>query len=248
MTTSAKAVWVCLPTYNEAENLEPMVEGILMAAQRANLAISILVIDDASPDGTGAIADRLAQADTRVRVLHRQCKQGIGPAYKAGFQRALAEGADLIVEMDCDFSHDPLDIPRLVVACEQADLALGSRYVAGGAVREWGLPRRVISRMGCLYAQVVLASSVKDLTGGFKCFRREVLETIPLQDVTSVGYVFQVELTFRAVKEGFSVVEVPITFVERRAGASKMSGGIVAEAAYRIPLLRAMARRWDRAG
>ena len=227
--------WLVLPTYEEAENLEPLV-----AAALANLPGSahVLVVDDDSPDGTGEIADRLAAAEPRIEVLHRPRKEGLGPAYLAGFRRALAAGAGFVLEMDCDFSHDPADLPRLLEAAGEADLAIGSRYVGGGGVEDWSALRKAISRGGSAYARLVLGLPVRDLTGGFKCFRREVLEAIDLDSVDSRGYAFQVEMTYRTLRAGFQVVEVPIHFRDRRAGASKMSGKIVAEAAWRVPLLR----------
>jgi dolichol-phosphate mannosyltransferase len=229
------AVWVVLPTYNEAENIEAIV-----AAVREMLPESrrLLIVDDSSPDGTGEIADRLAAANEDVEVLHRPRKEGLGPAYVAGFARALAGGAELILEMDSDFSHDPAYLPRMLDAARNADLVLGSRYVPGGGVTDWGPLRRAISRGGSLYSRLVLGIPVNDLTGGFKCFRREVLEAIDLGTVTSRGYAFQVEMTYRAIRAGFRVVEVPIVFRERRVGASKMTRGIVAEAVWRVPALR----------
>jgi dolichol-phosphate mannosyltransferase len=206
--------------------------------------VHVLVIDDASPDGTGEIADRLAAELDYVDVLHRPGKTGLGPAYLAGFERALADGAELILEMDCDFSHDPNDVPRLIAAAEQgADLALGSRYVRGGSVRNWGAIRRFVSSGGSLYARLVLGTNVHDLTGGFKCYRRRVLETIDLRAIRSKGYAFQIETTYRAVRAGFRVIEVPITFVDREVGGSKMSRSIVAEAIWKVPLLRLAALR-----
>ncbi len=201
----------------------------------------VLVIDDASPDGTGEIADRLAQELPWVSVLHRERKDGIGPAYAAGFRSALEAGAELLLEMDCDFSHDPADVPRLLAAAEHADLVLGSRYVAGGGTENWGLLRRFVSRAGCLYAQLLLGVGVRDLTGGFKCFRREALETIDLGAVSARGYGFQIETTYRVLRAGLRVEEIPICFTERRVGDSKMTGSIVAEAAWRVPLLRVRA-------
>ena len=198
----------------------------------------VLVIDDGSPDGTGEIADRLAAERSWMSVLHRPAKEGIGPAYVAGFRWALAEGAELVLEMDCDFSHDPADVPRLIEATADADLALGSRYAPGGGTANWGLARRVVSRGGCLYAQAILGLRVRDLTGGFKCFRRAALEAIDLGALSAHGYAFQIETTYRIARAGLRVHEVPITFVERRAGASKMTGSIVAEAMWRVPLLR----------
>jgi dolichol-phosphate mannosyltransferase len=227
--------WLVLPTYNEAENLEPLVE-----AARAKLppGARVLVVDDSSPDGTGEVADRLAERHENVEVLHRPRKEGLGPAYIAGFRRALAGGAGFVLEMDSDFSHDPAYLPRLLEEAKRADLVLGSRYVAGGGVSDWGPLRRGVSRGGSTYARLVLGVGVRDLTGGFKCFRREVLEAIDLDAITTRGYAFQVELTYRAIRRGFRVVEVPILFRERRVGTSKMDLSIVAEAVWRLPLLR----------
>ena len=227
---------VCLPTYDERENLEPMIRAL--AAVLDTSRDRVLVIDDASPDGTGEIADRLAAELPWVSVLHRERKEGIGPAYVAGFRWALGVGAELILEMDCDFSHDPADVTSLIAAMDEADLALGSRYAPGGGTRNWGLLRRIVSRGGCLYAQVILGLRIRDLTGGFKCFRREALEAVDLDAVSAHGYAFQIETTYRVRRAGLRVVEVPITFVERRAGASKMTSSIVAEATWRVPLLR----------
>ena len=227
---------LCLPTYNERENLEPMIAALGSALDTSQ--DRVLVIDDGSPDGTGEIADRLASEHPWVAVLHRETKDGIGPAYVAGFRHALAEGAELVLEMDCDFSHDPADVPRLIAAAAGADLVLGSRYAPGGGTANWGLVRRVVSRGGCLYAQVILGLRVRDLTGGFKCFRRETLEAIDLDALSAHGYAFQIETTYRVKRAGLRIQEVPITFVERRAGASKMTGSIVAEAIWRVPLLR----------
>ena len=227
---------LCLPTYNEMENLESMIRelaGVLDTSKHR-----VLVIDDASPDGTGEIADRLAAELPWVSVLHREHKEGIGPAYIAGFRWALAEGAELVLEMDCDFSHTPADVPRLIEAAADADLVLGSRYAPGGGTENWGLVRRFVSRGGCLYAQVLLGMRVRDLTGGFKCFRRSALEAIDLDALSAHGYAFQIETTYRIHRAGLRVQEVPITFVERRAGASKMTGSIVAEAIWKVPLLR----------
>ena len=226
---------VCLPTYNERENLEAMVSALGDVLPESG---RILVIDDNSPDGTGEIADRLAAERDDVDVLHRDLKEGLGPAYLAGFRRALELGADLVMEMDCDFSHDPKDVPRLVEAARGADLVLGSRYVAGGGTRNWGLVRRLISRGGSLYAQILLGLRVRDLTGGFKVYRRAVLETIDLDAIDSKGYAFQIETTYRAIKAGFRVVEVPIVFVDREVGGSKMSRSIVLEAIWKVPVLR----------
>ena len=229
-------MWLILPTYNEAENLEALV-----AAVRAHLPTTerrVLVVDDASPDGTGEIADRLAAAHDDVSVLHRARKGGIGPAYVAGFRQALDAGAELIAQMDADFSHDPADLPRLIAAVGDADLAVGSRYVEGGGVAQWGPTRRLISRGGSAYARAILGVRVNDLTAGLKVYRREVLQGIDLETIASIGYAFQVETTYRAVKAGFRVVEVPIVFRDRRVGESKMSGAIVWEAAMRVPLMR----------
>jgi dolichol-phosphate mannosyltransferase len=229
---------VCLPTYNERENIEPMVRAL------AGEDVSVLVIDDNSPDGTGEIADRLAAELDRVSVLHRERKEGLGPAYLAGFRRALADGAELVLEMDCDFSHDPKDVPRLIAAVEAgADVALGSRYVPGGGVRNWGLHRRLLSRGASLYTRLLLMP-IHDATGGFKCFRREVIEAIDLEKIEAAGMVgFQVETTYRALRKGFRVVEVPIVFVDRTAGRSKMSRAVALEAVARVPALRLAAWR-----
>ena len=227
---------ICLPTYNERENLEHMIEALEGVLDTST--DRVLVIDDGSPDGTGEIADRLAAEHAWVSVLHRETTEGIGPAYIAGFRRALEEGAELVLEMDCDFSHDPADVPRLIEAAADADLVLGSRYARGGGTANWGLVRRVVSRGGCLYAQVILGLRVRDLTGGFKCFRRSALEAIDLDALSAHGYAFQIETTYRIVRAGLRVQEVPITFVERRAGASKMTGSIVTEAMVTVPLLR----------
>jgi dolichol-phosphate mannosyltransferase len=223
---------VCLPTYNERDNLEPMLRAL------GDKGVHVLVVDDNSPDGTGEIADRLARELDYVGVLHRERKEGLGPAYLAGFRRALAEGAELVLEMDCDFSHDPNDVPRLVAAAAHADVVLGSRYVPGGAVRDWGLLRRFVSAGGSWYARTLLGTPIRDLTGGFKCYRRRVLDTIDLDAIDSKGYAFQIETTYRALRSGFRVVEIPITFVDREAGGSKMSKTIVAEAIWKVPALR----------
>jgi dolichol-phosphate mannosyltransferase len=233
-------VWVILPTYDEAENIGPMVDAL---GPKLSADDRVLIVDDNSPDGTGDIADRLAAREPAagapaVEVLHRDSKQGLGPAYLAGFRRALEGGAGLIVQMDADFSHDPAYLPRLLAASEIADLVIGSRYVPGGGIAEWGRTRRLLSRGGSLYARTLLGAPVRDLTGGFKCFRREVLETVDLDQVAASGYSFQVEMTYRALRAGFDVVEVPITFRERRVGNSKMSAAIVAEAAWRVPAMR----------
>ena len=224
-----------LPTYDEAGNIEGIVEAVL--AKLPHTA-RVLIVDDNSPDGTGEIADRIAAREQRVATIHRPRKEGLGPAYIEGFRRALADGAELVLEMDADFSHDPAYLPRLLDAASRADLVIGSRYVAGGGVTDWGVARRLISRGGSAYARLVLGLSVRDLTGGFKCFRREVLEAIDLDTIRSRGYAFQVETTYRAIRLGFDVVEVPIVFRDRRAGSSKMGRSIVTEAIWRTPALR----------
>jgi len=226
---------VCLPTYNERETLEPMVRAL------GDKGVRVLVIDDSSPDGTGELADRLAAELDYVDVLHRERKEGLGPAYLAGFRRALAGGAELVLEMDCDFSHSPDDVPRLVAAAADADLVIGSRYVQGGSIGNWGAVRRFVSAGGSLYARALLGVPVHDLTGGFKCYRRAVLETIDLDAIDARGYAFQIETTYRTIRAGFRVTEVPIHFVDREEGTSKMSRSIVAEAIWRVPALRARA-------
>jgi dolichol-phosphate mannosyltransferase len=231
-------VVVCLPTYNERGNLEAMVRALADVIGRHDLDARVLVIDDSSPDGTGELADRLCGEFRFLRVLHRPKKEGLGPAYIAGFLWALGAGAERIVEIDCDFSHDPGDLPRLLEATDTADLALGSRYVDGGGTRNWGLGRRSISRFGSFYSRVLLGVRVRDLTGGFKCYRRQVLEAIGVERISSKGYAFQIETTYRAIRAGFRVVEVPIVFSEREAGTSKMSRAIVLEAMGKVPVLR----------
>jgi dolichol-phosphate mannosyltransferase len=227
--------WLVLPTYNEAGNIERFVEAVAAVAPPS---LRILIVDDNSPDGTGEIADRIAAGRESVSVLHRPLKEGLGPAYLAGFRHALGQGAGLVLEMDSDFSHDPSHLPRLLAASATADLVIGSRYISGGGVGDWGPLRRAISRGGSAYARLVLGVAVRDLTGGFKCFRREVLEAIDLDSVQAKGYAFQVEMTYRAIQHGFSVVEVPIIFRDRQVGISKMNREIVAEAIWRLPLLR----------
>ena len=231
---------ICLPTYDERANIEAMLRAL------EPLGVYVLVVDDNSPDGTGEIADRLAQELAFVSVLHRRAKEGLGPAYVAGFRRALADGADLILEMDCDFSHDPADVPRLIAACESgADLALGSRYVPGGGTENWGRTRRLVSTGGSWYARKLLGVGIRDLTGGFKCYRRRVLERIDLDAIRARGYAFQIETTYRAIRAGFDVVEVPIVFADRTAGQSKMSRTIVLEAITQVPALRFAALRGE---
>jgi len=223
---------VCLPTYNERENLERMIEAL------EPHDVDVLVIDDNSPDGTGEIADRLAAERDWLSVLHRKRKEGLGRAYVDGFREVLLGDADYVLEMDCDFSHDPADVPRLIAAVETgADLALGSRYVSGGGTENWGLVRRLLSRGASVYTRVLLMP-VHDATGGFKCFRRGVLESIELETIDAAGYVFQIETTYRTLRKGFRVVEVPIRFVDRTAGESKMSRAIVLEAILKVPVLR----------
>ncbi len=237
--------WLILPTFNEVENLELIVAASLDVLREASPdGFHILVVDDDSPDGTGRIADRLASEHEEVLVLHRTVREGLGPAYIAGFQHALTGGAGFVFEMDSDFSHDPKDLARLLepVRDGRADVALGSRYVAGGAVVDWGIIRRIISRGGSMYAGVVLGLSVRDLTGGFKCFRAEVLEGIDLPSVSAQGYAFQVELTNRAIRRGFRVMEVPITFRDRLRGQSKMNARIALEAMVLVPRLRKSGR------
>ncbi|HLT30824.1 MAG TPA: polyprenol monophosphomannose synthase [Myxococcaceae bacterium] len=229
---------VCIPTYNERGNLEPIVRAVLAADPR----VDVLVVDDASPDGTGEVADALAAGSPRVHVLHRAAKEGLGRAYLAAFRWALNAGYAFILEMDADFSHDPRHLPRLLDAAgDRADLVLGSRYVEGGGTVNWGLLRRLVSRGGSLYARSVLQVPVRDLTGGYKCFRREVLEAIDLASIRSRGYAFQIELTYRAIQLGFRVLELPITFEDRRVGESKMSRGIFLEALFGVLRLRMQA-------
>ncbi|HEY6771121.1 MAG TPA: polyprenol monophosphomannose synthase [Solirubrobacterales bacterium] len=235
----SKAAWVILPTYNEAENLERIVAAVLEQLPDRG---RILVVDDNSPDGTGELADQLAASNPSISVLHRSRKEGLGPAYLAGFRVALDGGAERIVEMDADFSHDPAYLPKLIGAADHFDLVIGSRYVPGGGVTDWGPMRRFISRGGSSYARLALGLPIRDLTGGFKCFRREVLEAIKLDTIEARGYAFQVETTYRAIRAGFRVVEIPIVFKDRADGTSKMSRSIVAEAIWRVPAMRF--RRW----
>ncbi|HEY7723841.1 MAG TPA: polyprenol monophosphomannose synthase [Anaeromyxobacteraceae bacterium] len=225
---------VCLPTYDERDNLPHVVAAVLREAPQ----VDVLVVDDDSPDGTGRLADEIAAREPRVQVLHRVAKEGLGKAYLAAFAWALDRGYDLVLEMDCDFSHDPRALPAMLAKAAEADLVLGSRYVPGGATVNWGLGRRLLSRGGSLYARVVLGLPFRDLTGGFKCFRRQVLEAIDLGSVECSGYAFQIELTYRAARRGFRVAEVPITFVERRVGRSKMSRRIVLEAIHKVWSIR----------
>ena len=228
-------LWLVLPTYNEAANLKAIVAAV---CDHLTQPRRVLVVDDSSPDGTGEVADQLADTNVDVSVLHRPRKEGLGPAYVAGFREALAGGAELVAQMDADFSHDPADVPRLLAATGDADLVLGSRYVSGGGVEGWGALRRFVSRGGCAYARALLGVDVHDLTGGFKVFHREVLEAIDLGSISTFGYAFQVETTYRAIRCGFRVVELPIVFRDRRAGESKMSARIALEAAWRVPAMR----------
>ena len=230
----ARPALVCLPTYDEAENVGPMVEAILAATPD----VEVLVVDDDSPDGTGRIADAIAAREPRVHVLHRARKEGLGKAYLAGFAWALARDYALVLEMDADFSHDPKYLPAMLERAREADLVLGSRNVPGGGTVNWGLGRKILSRGGSLYARLILGLPVRDLTGGFKCFRREVLEAIDLGSVECSGYAFQIELTYRAFKKGFRVAEIPIVFVDRRVGQSKMSRRIVLEGIRKVWSIR----------
>jgi dolichol-phosphate mannosyltransferase len=230
--------WVVIPTYNEAENLEPLVRAILPALAAATGTHRVLIVDDSSPDGTGEIADRLAVELDSLEVLHRTEKDGLGRAYAAGFERALAGGAELVIQMDADFSHDPAHLPALIAAAADADLVIGSRYVSGGGVTEWGALRRLLSRGGSWYARTILGVPVRDLTGGFKCFRRDLLERLSLTGFQTAGFGFQVEVTYRAARAGARVSEVPILFRDRRVGTSKMSSRIVLEALWRVLELR----------
>ncbi|MHB1389748.1 MAG: polyprenol monophosphomannose synthase [Thermoleophilia bacterium] len=229
---------IIIPTFNEIENLERFVNALLAVFGSNGLDGRILVVDDSSPDGTGEIAELMAARLENVSVLHRTRKEGIGPAYIAGFKAALKTDTDFIMEMDCDFSHDPANVPRMLQAVQDADLVLGSRYVAGGQVRNWGMLRRFISRGGGIYARLILGVPINDLTGGFKCFRREVLEQLDLDSVSAHGYGFQIEMTYRAIQHGFRVKEIPITFTDRELGQSKMSRRIVLEAALMVWKLR----------
>jgi dolichol-phosphate mannosyltransferase len=232
-------VWLVMPTYNEAENISAIVPAVHAALEAAVPGDHrILIVDDDSPDGTGSLADALAAELDSVEVLHRSGKNGLGKAYTAGFQRALAAGAELVMEMDADFSHDPAHLPALLAAADAADLVIGSRYVSGGGIRNWGFVRRVVSRGGGLYARRVLGLDIQDLTGGFKCINRRVLEAIDLESVRADGYGFQIEVTYRAIQHGFTVREVPIVFTDRTAGQSKMSWRIALEAFWLVPQMR----------
>ncbi len=235
---SAVPYVVILPTYNEAENLPVVIAAIEQVRHETGDAGDVLVVDDNSPDGTGDIADTLAAKHEWVHVLHRAGKEGLGQAYIAGFRWALERDYSHILEMDCDLSHPPSAIPRLLAAAEHNDLVLGSRYVPGGGVVGWPLHRKIISQGGSIYARGFLGAPVRDLTGGFKCFRRWVLEALDLDCIHGQGYVFQIELTYRTLRMGGRVAEVPITFEDRTVGQSKMSGAIVVEAVWKVPALR----------
>ena len=236
-------VWVVIPTYNEAANIDGIVRAAVAELERLAPGVHrVVVVDYNSPDVTGAIADRLAESLPQVEVLHRPAKTGLGHAYLAGFDRALRGDAELVVEMDADFSHDPRYLEPMLAAARDSDMVLGSRYVEGGGVENWGLLRRLISRGGGLYARIILGVPIHDLTGGFKCIHRRVLETIQLETVRAEGYVFQIEVTYRALLAGFRVTEVPIVFRDRSVGSSKMSTRIAAEAIWAVPLLRFSAR------
>lgn len=232
--SSRRRALVVLPTYNEAENLRPITKAILEATPD----VDILVVDDNSPDGTGRLADEIAGREPRVSVLHRPGKQGLGKAYLAGFEVARQAGYELVIEMDADFSHDPKYLPEMIARMERADLVVGSRNIEGGGAINWGVGRQVLSKGGSLYARTILGVPVHDLTTGFKCFRREVLDALELETVTSTGYSFQIELTYRTIRAGFRVEEMPIVFVDRRVGRSKMSRAIFAEALWRVWAMR----------
>lgn len=221
---------ICMPTYNESENIASIIEAIHEEASE----IEILVIDDDSPDGTGEIADEIAASDSRVHVLHRTEKAGLGPAYLAGFQWALEREYDGVLEMDADFSHQPKYVPQMIAELEDHDVVVGSRYVPGGGTEDWGWIRKVLSRGGGIYARTILGIDVQDPTAGFVAWRREVLEDLPLEEVESSGYVFQIEMKYRAEKRGYSIAEIPITFPDRVAGESKMSADIALEALTQV--------------
>jgi dolichol-phosphate mannosyltransferase len=244
MPSSGDATWVVVPTYNEAENLRPLAAAVLAVLPTA----TVLVVDDSSPDGTGRIADELSAADSRIRVRHRGAKQGLGRAYLDGFSVALTGGADVVVQMDADFSHDPTVLPALIAPVQrgEADLVIGSRYTKGGGVVDWGLGRRLISRCGSLFARIVLGLRPNDLTGGFKAWRATTLAALPFEGIHAGGYVFQIEMTFRASRDGARIREVPITFHDRRVGQSKMSRRIVIEAFVVVVQLRIeeLTARW----
>jgi dolichol-phosphate mannosyltransferase len=240
-------VWLTLPTFNEVGNVDRIVRAALEALERAVPGDHrVLIVDDASPDGTGEVADLLAAELPAVEVLHRSGKEGLGRAYLAGFERALAGGAEQVIVMDADYSHDPAHIGDLLAAAERHDLVLGSRYVSGGEIVDWPPLRRLLSYAGSLYARTILGVGIRDLTGGFRCIRREVLEKLELGTLRSQGYVFNIELTFRALRAGFRVAEVPIRFHDRTVGDSKISLPIAVEALWLVPVLRypALSHRW----
>jgi dolichol-phosphate mannosyltransferase len=241
---SPAGLWIVVPTYNEIESLPRLLDAVADVLDARALEHRLLVVDDGSPDGTGALADRRAARDRRIAVLHRRAKTGLGDAYAAGFAAALAGGAQRIVQMDADGSHDPGAIPALLAATDPggADLALGSRYVAGGSTPDWSLRRRVLSRGGSAYARALLGLTLRDLTGGFKCWRREALATVLREPLALQGYGFQIELTHRAVRAGFAVAEVPIAFCDRRAGESKLGAATIGEALLGVPALRSAPR------
>ena len=242
MSTNSPRVLVIVPTYNERENIEPIIERLHASVPDAH----VLVVDDGSPDGTGAIADKLAEADDRIHVLHRTAKAGLGAAYIAGFDWGLQAGYEVLVEMDADGSHAPEQLPRLLGATSHADLVIGSRWVPGGSVVNWPRRREILSRGANLYTRMALGVPVRDATGGYRAYRREVLEAIGYATVASEGYCFQIDLAWRALRQGATVVEVPIDFVERVHGRSKMSGAIVREALWRVTQW-AVALRWRQA-
>ncbi len=245
------STWVTLPTFNESGNVEPIVRAVVAELERVCPGdYRVLVVDDESPDGTGLIADRLASELPSVSVLHRRGKRGLGHAYLAGFVNAVDQGADRVVVMDADFSHDPRHLPALLAASDDNDLVLGSRYVDGGEIVNWPRLRRLLSSAGSLYARTILGVGVLDLTGGFRCIRREVLEAVGVRTLRSQGYVFNIELTYRALRAGFRVVEVPITFRDRTVGESKISLGIAIEALWLVPVLRIpwLGRLWPASG
>jgi dolichol-phosphate mannosyltransferase len=223
-------ILVVIPTYQERDNLGPVVARLHAAVPEAD----VLVVDDASPDGTGELADEMAAADPRIKVLHREGKQGLGAAYLAGFAEALRSDYQIVVEMDADGSHPPEDLPALIAALDDADVVLGSRYVPGGIVRNWPARRQLISRAGNLYSRLALGVPIKDITAGFRVFRRQVLEELDLDQIASQGYCFQIDMAWRAALGGFRVREVPITFTERERGSSKMDTTIVVEAFWRV--------------
>lgn len=234
MSDTTEKVLIIIPTYNEKENLPLLLKEVFEVVPQ----VDVLVVDDGSPDGTGELADGKAEADPRVHVMHRTGKLGLGTAYVAGFKWALERDYEFIFEMDCDFSHQPKHLPEFLKAAQGADLVLGSRYISGGGTEDWGVMRKLISGGGNLYARTVLRLPYRDLTGGFKCFRRSTLQAIPFDQLMSTGYSFQIELTTRAHRKGFRIVEIPIFFPDRKRGASKMSGAIFKEAFVNVWKLR----------